>query len=130
MEKSIDNFYLFESEPVSSCLLALKAIILAYDENIEASIKYGMPFFSYKGKMFCYLWTHKKFKKPYIGFIEGNRIEHRLLLLEKRARIKIILVDPNIDLPVATINSILKQAIELYKTGVIKVNGSNTMPNK
>jgi uncharacterized protein YdhG (YjbR/CyaY superfamily) len=121
MEKTIQNFYLFENEPVSSCLLALKAIIQAHDQNLEASMKYGMPFFSYGGNMFCYLWVDKKTQFPYIGMVEGYKIDHPLLIADKRSRIKIIDFNPNEDLPIDTINEILKLGIDLYKTGEIKL---------
>jgi len=116
-----DNFYLKYNEPIRGCLLALKNIILLHDENITTEWKYGMPFFCYKGKMFCYLWVHKKQQKPYIGIVEGNKIEHPELIKEKRSRMKIILFDANNDLPLNTINFILQQAIDLYKTGIIKI---------
>lgn len=115
-----DNFYFQYNEPISSCLLALKNIILLQDENITAEWKYGMPFFCYKGKMFCYLWVNKKQQKPYIGIVEGNRINHPDLISEKRSRMKIILFDANIDLPINTIQLILKQALNLYILGIIK----------
>jgi predicted RNA binding protein YcfA (HicA-like mRNA interferase family) len=38
-----------------------------------------------------------------------------LLLQEKRARMKILLVDPAKDIPVATINEILKIALVFYR---------------
>jgi len=74
-----------------------------------------MPFFCYKGKMFCYLWIHKKYKQPYIGIVEGRKIEHPDLLIEKRSRMKIMLFEPNDDLPINTIREILQQAITLAK---------------
>ena len=74
-----------------------------------------MPFYCYKGKMFCYLWVHKKFKQPYIGIVEGARINHPDLLLEKRARMKILLIDPEKDIPVKRIKAILKEALSFYK---------------
>jgi hypothetical protein len=78
-------------------------------------------FFCYKGKMFCYLWVHKKYLQPYIGIVEGKRIEHSDLIIEKRSRMKIMLFDPSEDLPVKTIKLILKQAIDLYKTGELRI---------
>ncbi len=116
----LDNFYLQKDEPVRGCLLALREIILKQDDAITAAWKYGMPFFCYKNKMFCYLWVHKKVLQPYIGIVEGQRIEHPNLIIEKRARMKIMLFDAEQDLPVKNIESVLKQALELYKTGVIK----------
>ena len=43
--------------------------------------------------MFCYLWVNKKTHQPYIGIVEGRKIEHPLLIIEKRSRMKIMLLD-------------------------------------
>jgi len=118
----LDNFYLQKDEPIRGCLLALKDIILKQDENISAEWKYGMPFFCYKGKMFCYLWVHKRYHQPYIGIVEGHRFDHPSLIIEKRSRMKIMLFEADQDLPVETINNILRQALDLYRTGIIKLN--------
>lgn len=99
----------------------MRAIILSSDQNISEAWKYGMPFFCYKGKMFCYLWVHKKFRQPYIGVVEGKWLDFPGLVMEKRSRMKIMLVDPGKDLPVKKIKTILSQAIRLYRTGVIKI---------
>ena len=109
-----DNFYLQQPEPIKSCLLALKTIILKQNPNITPAWKYGMPFFCYRDKMFCYLWVQKKHRQPYIGIVEGNRLEHPALIIEKRARMKIMLFDPALDVPVDTIESIIQQALALY----------------
>jgi Domain of unknown function (DU1801) len=124
MLKATDNFYLQKEEPLQSCLLALRAIILKQDKDITAAFKYGMPFFCYKGKMFCYLWVNKKTQQPYLGIVEGKYFDHPLLIIEKRSRMKIMLFDAGKELPIKTIQLILKQAIELYKTGVVKLKNS------
>ena len=117
--REIDGFYLEKEEPIKSCLLALRDIILLQDKDIMADWKYGMPFFSYKGKMFCYLWVHKKWLQPYLGIVEGKWYDSPDLLQEKRSRMKILLFDPMQDLPVDRIEVIVNQAIDLYKTGKI-----------
>ena len=121
MMKEIDNFYLQQDEPIKGCLLALREIILSQDSDITNALKYGMPFFCYKGKMFCYLWVHKKYKQPYIGIVEGKRFDEPFLIQEDRSRMKIMLFDPNKDLPLKTIKTILQKAINFYKTGEIKI---------
>ena len=63
--------------------------------------------------MYCYLWIHKKYGQPYIGMANGNHLDHPALLTEKRARMKILLIDPNKDLEVEMIESILQQALNL-----------------
>lgn len=98
-------------------MLALRALILRFDPDITEQWKYGMPFYYYNNKMFCYLWIHKKYKQPYIGIVEGNRIDHPLLIQEKRARMKIMLLDPEKDVPVKAVSRILKQARECYEKG-------------
>ena len=121
MENEIDNFYLQKEEPTKGCLIALREIILSQDTEIRNVWKYRMPFFCYKGKMFCYLWVHKKHNKPYLGIVEGNRFEHPKLIIEKRSRMKIMLFEPNEDLPIETIKEILTKAINFYKSGEIKI---------
>jgi hypothetical protein len=115
----LDDFYLRQGEPVKGALLALRKIILQQDEHITCTWKYNMPFFCYKEKMFCYLWYHKKYQQPYIGFVEGKRLGEPFLIQEKRSRMKIMLLNPNQDLPIHTIQSILQKALNLYKTGEI-----------
>jgi Domain of unknown function (DU1801) len=120
MLKSLDNFYANQEEPCKSCLLALSEIILQQDKNITAALKYGMPFFMYKRKMFCYLWIDKKLNEPYLGIVEGNLVSHPLLMQGKRARMKTIQFKANKNLPIKTINTILKKTLDLYRTGIIK----------
>jgi hypothetical protein len=114
MEK-MDHFYLDREEPIKGCLLALREIILRQNPEISATWKYGMPFFCFRGKMFCYLWVHKKIGQPYLGIVEGKHFEQPFLLQEKRSRMKIMLFDPNEDLPLETIELILQQALQLYQ---------------
>jgi len=121
MRDALYDFYLKKDEPVRNCLLALRDIILSQDENVTNVLKYGMPFFCYRGKMFCYLWIHKKFGQPYLGIVEGKRVHHPALLAEKRSRMKIFLVDADRDLPVKTINTLLKKTLDLYRTGNAKI---------
>jgi len=121
MLSELDNYYLDKEEPLKSSLLALREIILEQDTDISIAWKYKMLFFCYKGKMFCYLWVDKQNGFPYIGIVEGKLIHHPKLIIQKRARMKIMLFDPNKDLPIKTIQLILKQTLQLYKSGKIKI---------
>ncbi|MCD0472656.1 DUF1801 domain-containing protein [Flavobacterium sp. JAS] len=119
--KQLDDFYLKQGEPIKGIFLALKEIILKQDNSITHVLKYGMPFFCYKGKMFCYMWIHKKSKQPYIGIVEGKHFEEHFLIQENRSRMKIMMLDIEEDLPLEQIEKIIQKAINLYKTGIIKV---------
>ena len=118
--REIDFYFLEKEEPFKSCLLALRDYILAHDATIVETRKYGMPCYSYKNKAFCYLWTDKKTDEPYMLFVEGKHLDHPKLESGKRARMKIFKIDPNKDLPLATIKLLLKKALDLYRKGTIK----------
>ena len=115
MLRPIDEWYNQKEEPLKSCLQFLRAHILQRDKAITEAWKYGMPFFCCNGKMFCYLWVHKKYKQPYLGIVEGKKISDPDLVVEKRARMKILLLDAHKDLPLKKINRILKEVISWYK---------------
>ena len=121
MLRETDNFYLKKEEPNKSCLLALRNIILKQDKNITETQKYGMPCFCYQKKIFCYLWTYKKTEEPYILMVEGKHLDHPKLEIGKRSRMKIFRVDPNKDLPVMTIETILQKALDFYRRGTVKI---------
>ncbi|HEX5025249.1 MAG TPA: DUF1801 domain-containing protein [Agriterribacter sp.] len=114
MLRPIDNYFLQQPEPAKSCLQFLRAHILSSNNDMVETWKYGMPVYCIKGKMVCYLWTHKKYLQPYLGIVKGHKIDHPDLITEKRARMKILLIDPTKDIPVKKINSILKELIALY----------------
>jgi hypothetical protein len=113
--RDIDNYFLQKDEPAKSCLLFLRGHIQSLDPNITEAWKYRMPFYCYKGKMFCYLWTDKDNGRPYIGIVEGRKINHPLLIQGARARMKILFIDPNADMPLEIIDDILKTTLGLYK---------------
>ena len=115
MLRPIDNWYLNKEEPIKSCLQSLRTIILRQKAPITEAWKYSMPFFCIGGEIVCYLWVHKKHGKPYLGIVEGEKINHPDLIEEKRARMKILLIDPAKNLPVKKIETILKETFALYK---------------
>ncbi len=116
----LHNFYLDKEEPHKGCLLALRNIILNQDTNIFETQKWGMPCFCYRKKMLCYLWTDKKTDEPYLLLVEGKFLDHPELEKGERSRMKIFRINPHIDLPIRTIESILQQALDLYRMGIIK----------
>jgi hypothetical protein len=112
-----DHFYVDKEEPTRSCLLALRNIILKQDPQVTETRKYGMPCFCYKQKMFCYLWTDKKSNEPYILMVEGKRLDHPALEQGNRSRMKILRINPTIDLPLSTIVTILNMGLDIYRNG-------------
>jgi len=82
--RELDSFYADQEEPNKSCLLALKSIILEYNENITSRWYYRLPCFMYKKQIFCYLWIDKKTQFPYIAIGKGVKIKHPDLIQGKR----------------------------------------------
>ncbi len=113
----IDAFFMQQEEPEKSCLLFLRSFILQYDKNITEVWRYKMPFYFFHEKRFCYLWSEKKSRLPYLGLVDGKKIDHPALKMENRTRMKIMLIDPSKDVPVKTLKTILKAAILLVQSG-------------
>jgi hypothetical protein len=118
---NVDDFFLNLQEPLQSTLLAIDSILKQQDKNIVVAIKYGMPFYHYKGRMFAYVWQDKKTKEPYIGFVEGQKINHPKLETGDRKRIAILRCSTTKDLPLTAIKTITKQALHFYKKGIIPI---------
>ena len=113
--KETDNYFSRKEEPVRSCLLFLREYILGYDKGITEAWRYRMPFYCYKGKRFCYLWVDKKKQIPYIGIVDGMLIDHPDVIQENRSRMKIMLIDPQKDIPVKAIKSVLDASLRLHR---------------
>ena len=97
----------------------MREILLGFNENISETTKYGMPCFCIKGKQFCYLWIDKKSNHPYFLMVDGNKLIHSELKAGDRKRMKILSVDPNVDLALSTIHSVFEEAIALHAGSAI-----------
>lgn len=96
-------------------MLTLRDIILETDQNITEGWKYRMPCFLYRNKALCYLWTDKKTGMPYILIVDGNKIDHPILEQGDRARMKVMHIDPERDIPIDTILNILRLSIDVIE---------------
>lgn len=120
MVNTLDTFYARQPEPNQSCLLALRDLILQQDSHIRSSLKWSMPCFSYKNRMFCFLMINKTTQSPYLLLVEGHQLDHPLLKTGSRKRMKVVDIEASKDLPLEAIEVILAQALELYRSGEIK----------
>ncbi len=112
--KEIDTFYANKEEPIKSCLLALRTIICNYNDAIAPQWKYRLPCFIYQNQIFCYLWIDKKTQFPYIAIGKGIKIEHPDLIQGNRTFVKLLMIDPEKDIPIEKIHSIFDMAMKLY----------------
>ena len=110
----LDNFFLAQEEPQKGCFLALRSIILKWDNQISEHWKYKIPFYYYQNKPFCYLWKDKKSHSPYIGLVRAGGIEHPTLFKGNRKKMKIMNIDPSFDIPVETMYEIFEELRTKY----------------
>lgn len=114
-QSKLENFYTSLQEPLRGTLLFLRAYILEQHPQLNESWKYGMPFFCFGKKMFCYFWFDKKDQsRPYIGFADGYRMIHPQLEQGDRKRMKILRIDPEKDLPMEAMQEIFNEALGFY----------------
>ncbi len=53
---------------------------------------------------------------PYLGIVEGKLFDEPYLITEKRSRMKIMLVDPKVDLLLEQIKKTIKKALNYCKS--------------
>ena len=114
MANTIDQFFLDREEPLKSYFLALRSIVLRFDNQIDERLSYGVPFYYYKNKPFCYFWKEKKTNQPYIGMARGHLLDHPMLFQGDRKKMKVIRLNLEEDIPKDQIETIFKQALQLY----------------
>ena len=111
MNNKLTSFFLSQKEPSKSCFYALRNLLLK--AGLAETIKYGMPCYTHLGMSLCYLWKDKNSQELYILFVDGLLLTHPSLQQGSRAKMKILLVDPNKDLDLLTIQSVIKEALEI-----------------
>lgn len=106
----IQEYFYRIDEPERSTLLFLREKILASDTKyITETFSFGLPFIKYKKKMLCYFYYSKKYKKHYISFYHGDRLDYPELIQDGRKKFKILLIDPEEDLPVEFILNLTEE---------------------
>lgn len=115
MNQKLHDYYLSKDEPIQSCLLALRSIILSCNTNISESLKWGLPCFSTSGKNFAFLNVDRRTNETYILFSKGNELDWPELEKGNRKKMKIFRVNPAGDIPFETINLLLKKTLNLYR---------------
>jgi len=114
MHPELSSFYLDKEEPIKSCLMALRELVMIFDPEIKETRKYGMPCYLYCNMPFCYIWIDKKSKNPYLLIVKGNQIDHPALEQGNRNRMKILSIDPNTDIDTEAIQEVLNLVKKLY----------------
>ncbi|MFT6036319.1 MAG: hypothetical protein ACI9XJ_001897, partial [Marivirga sp.] len=93
--KATDAYYENKDAPLQACLLSLREIILNTSPHFTETIKWGMPCFSYKKQICCFLNIDKKMQHPYILFSSGRLLNHPQLAFEGRKKMASLSIDPS-----------------------------------
>jgi|SRR5579859_3434326 len=112
MNRELENYYLKQPEPIQSCLLALKSIILSVDKEISHRRLYQIPFFNYKDKKLAFLWVNKK--KLLFGIVTDKNILTFPEGVRRKDQYESTTIDPNEDIPVEEIVDMLRRQIKRY----------------
>ncbi|MBK9282788.1 MAG: DUF1801 domain-containing protein [Sphingobacteriaceae bacterium] len=105
MSLSIDHYILSHPEPIQGCLLFIRNYILSFHPNFGETLKYGIPFFTFKNKNCCYLSVNKN-NIVYLGFIHGKLLKHPKLKKEGRKMVKVYYLNPEQDIDIQTLNEL------------------------
>lgn len=114
MQEQIDNYFYSLNEPHKSCLLFLRKFILDHSDKITESRKFNTPFYYFNKKWLAFISYHPKTKVIYIAFVNGYLIDHPKLVSEGRKKQKVIYIDPEKDVDVKSLKTILKEVCKLY----------------
>lgn len=109
---SIDEYLSDRDEDIRDVMLYARKFIKEFHPDITEALQYGCPFFSFRGKKLCYLHSNKK-RQVYLGFVDGSRMQHSVLIAGDRTHIKIFDLDPEKDIQISKLKQVLKMALEL-----------------
>ena len=114
---ALEHYYDKQDTTTRECLLALKAIILSFDNNIVHTRKFQIPFFTYNNFNLGFLWVHRK--KILVGFIEDRRRLPPTATGRKKDKMSTIAIDPAADIPVDVIKHNILGLIKQYDEYVL-----------
>lgn len=114
MLTELETFFRIKPEPQQSCLYFLRSRIINFDSDIRETYKWKLPFYTYKGKMFCYLWIDKKSDYPYVCFTKGGEMNHPDLIQGDRKKMKAFYINPYEDINIETLDELLSYALSYY----------------
>ena len=109
--------YIYEFDEETRLVMdVLRELIFHHVPEVEESIKWHIPCYSWKG-LLCYINKEKKSKKVVLGFIEGVCLKDNYGILNTdTSQIRKLLFKTLNDIDQEIIRDFLTQAIEINKT--------------
>ncbi len=75
-----------QDSQVRPLLHHLRLLILSVSDEVQESVKWSLPFFNYRGKIWCYLSPIKKTGSVDVSFLNGTKIAYRFPVLRTEDR--------------------------------------------
>ncbi len=80
--KPAESYILKQKEPYQSIMLHVRSVIFKILNNVEEKHNYGIPFYHYNKKPFCYLNILKGTQCVDVAFVKGSLIKDEFPLLK------------------------------------------------
>jgi len=108
------DHYILEQELIYQELLSsLRNFILNLAPQVQETIKWQIPFFSYYG-LLCYLNVKAKEKKIYLGFYKGIELSNaQALLVGEGKQVKHVIFNPEDKIPEESLFELFQEAMLL-----------------
>jgi hypothetical protein len=115
--KLTDEYIFRQPENYRSILLHLIAVIELTVPDVELLYKYGIPYFYYQKKPFCYLAPNHKKGFVDLGFARGFKLNRNLDVLvgENRNTVKSLRYSSLVIIDNIVLEDVLNEAMTLYK---------------
>jgi len=109
MLSDLDSFFFYHAEPLRSTIASLRTIVRQYAEDVSESWEGNRPVYKFRGDLICSLDIDKNTEEPILIFIDDIKASDDISI-DKTSPIVRVSTENEID--VATIESLLEQAIE------------------
>ena len=109
----IERFFEDQKEPVRSSLQVLRELILGLNEHMSMIWKYDVVFFCFHDLICCSLRVDRHTGKPCIVFAEHCLPDHRDLIKQDDKGLKKLIISPEADIDLDTIEHLLGEMIRL-----------------
>jgi hypothetical protein len=115
--KLTDQYIFYQPEKYQSILLHLISVLERSLPDLELLFKWGIPYFYYKKKPFCYLASHNKKGFVDAGFARGFELKRNqdCLVDEKRNTVKSLRYFSLKDIDNVILEDVIKEAATLYQ---------------
>lgn len=115
--RETDEYLLRQPKQFQEIALYVIADVNRIVPDAKLMFKWGIPFFYYNGKPFCYVAPNHKKKFVDVGFLKGFELKRNTehLISEKRTVVKSLRYSSLIDIDALILEDVLLEALSLHQ---------------